>query len=360
MNRKDSMPSCSRCGILLVGLAWVAALLACALPTATAPVAPTAVAPTEAPAAVEPTQDPSIDLTRESLSVQATVLAVKEATLQAGYSQATSEAGAAAAAKATDQAGASARSTEAAQAAPTAKPPEPTTSPAPTPTVDMEAKLKASKILLFEDTPTIGLWVKEALDGAGYKYTNVGDAVGKFMENLNSGIKWDLIVIAAESKSGVRGEFWDVMLEQANRDVAIVAEVWYLDSTVNGRIRPFLTSCGIDFQRDQPTADSIYWLEPTHPVFNQPNTAMPLLHYSRYWANQSGDLIELLPGSNATMLAGIQKNRSSDYGQIATCMEGRVIFQTFSNHDYPRSEVMRLWQNYFDYTLRNHYLAVEK
>lgn len=358
MNKQATFPTGRRIGILVVGLAWVAALLACALPGATGPAAPAApVAPT-APAA--PTIDPAMQQTSQALSVQATVLAMKEATLQAVQVQATTDAGIAAAAEAT----AAARISEAANQAlpPTPQPPaaQPTEPPAPTPTVDLEAKLKKSKILLYEDTPNIGLWVKQALDGAGYKYTNVGDAVGKFMENLNSGIAWDLIIIAAESKSGVRGEFWDIIQEQANRKVAIVAEVWYLDKTINGRIKPFLTACGVDFQRDQPEADSLYWLEPTHPVFNEPNTAMPLLHYSRYWAAQSGDLLELSPGSDATLLAGIQKSRSSDYGQIATCMEGRVIIQTFSNHDYPRSDILKLWQNYVYNTLKNHYLAIEK
>ncbi|MBE0697746.1 MAG: hypothetical protein IH586_12565, partial [Anaerolineaceae bacterium] len=128
---------------------------------------------------------------------------------------------------------------------------------------------------------------------------------------------------------------------------------------VNGRIMPILTRCGIKFQKDLPLADSIYWLEPTHPVFNQPNTVMPLLHYSRVWQAQAGDLIGLIPGSDASLIAGTQKSRPSDYGQIAVCMDGTVIFQTFSNHDYPSSSIQMLWQNYVDYTLRNHFAQQE-
>ncbi len=366
MNSQPIFPSGRRFGILIVGLAWVAALLACALPGAPAPAAPAApVAPTvpAAPATLAaPTADPAIQLTSQALSVQATVLAVKEATMQASQEKATAAAGMVAAVEATSSAKGDALAITI--VAPTQQPPEPKTPPteqpaAPSPTVDMEARLKKSKILVYEDTQPIGYWIKQSLDQAGYKYTFVGDAVGTFMENLNSGIAWDLIIIGAEAKSGVRGEFWDAISEQANRKVAIIAEVWYLDRTVNGRIKPFLTSCGIDFQRDQPLADSIYWLEPTHPVFNEPNTAMPLLHYARYWGAQSGDLIQLLPGSDATLLAGIQKSEKSSYGQIATCMDGRVIFQTFSNHDYGRSDIQQLWQNYVDYTLRNHYKAKE-
>jgi len=43
---------------------------------------------------------------------------------------------------------------------------------------------------------------------------------------------------------------------------------------------------------------------------------------------------------------------------LATCYEGRVILQTFSNHDYRYNEIVPLWQNYIHYTLKNHFLAV--
>ncbi len=239
--------------------------------------------------------------------------------------------------------------------------PQPTATDLPaTPTADIEAKLKNAKILVYEDTQPIGFWIRQALDSAGYKYTHVGDAVGDFLENLNSGINWDLIIVGAESKSGVRGEFWDAISDQINRGAALVVEIWYLDLTVNGRVQPLLTRCGIGYQKDLPLADSIYWLEPTHPVFNQPNTVMPLLHYARYWGNQAGDLIKLLPGSDAVLIAGTQSKRYNDYGQIAVCMDGTVIFQTFSNHDYARSDILQLWQNYVDYTLRNHFAKQNK
>jgi hypothetical protein len=359
MNITKSLRLARQFRYLAVVLTIAAAMLACAMPGAKSPSAPaaapaaTAVAGSAAKAPAAPSADAGMEQTSVALAVQATMLAEKEAAF----------------------------ATQAAQPAPTeppaptAAPPtlEPTQPPAPAETAttapaassaatsdDMDAKVKSAKILVYEDTQPIGYWIKQSLNSAGYKYTHVGDAVGHFMENLNSGIAWDLIIIGAESKSGVRGEFWDAISEQANRKVAIVAEVWYLDTTVNGRIRPFLTACGLDFQRDQPLADSLYWLDPTNPVFNQPNTVMPLLHYKRYWGAQSGDLIKLLPGSKATLLAGIQKSRSEDYGQIASCMDGRVIFQTFSNHDYPSSNIQLLWQNYVDYTLRNHFQALGK
>lgn len=230
--------------------------------------------------------------------------------------------------------------------------------PAPTPDFDAWLK-KDAKILVYEDTQNIGLWIRDALDGMNLHYTHIGDSLGTFMENLNSGIAWDLIIVGAESKTSVQGEFWDVISERVTRsDTALIAEVWYLDLLGEGRIKPLLTGCGVRFQRDWPLAESVYWLQSDQPVFNQPNTAIPLIHYNIYWDAQAGDLIKLAPGSKATLLAGIFQKQKSDYGVLATCYEGRVILQTFSNHDYRRDEVMLLWQNYVYNTLKNRFAVL--
>jgi hypothetical protein len=191
------------------------------------------------------------------------------------------------------------------------------------------------------------------------KYTHVGDAVGHFMENLNSSIQWDLIIVGAESKTKVQGEFWDVIGEKIARDkTALIAEVWYLDLTSEGRVKPVMANCGIEFQQNWPLAESIYWLDSSHPIFSDPNNTSALINYSRYWQAQAGDLIRISPGSNATLLAGTFQKRKSDYGVLATCYDGRVVFQTFSNHDYHQDAIIRLWQNYITYVLKNRFAAV--
>ncbi len=234
----------------------------------------------------------------------------------------------------------------------------PTQEPAATPTQDIEARMKNAKILVYEDTQDIGLWISDALNGMGLKYTHVGDAIGHLMENLNSPVQWDLIIIGAETKTKIQGEFWDVIGEKVARDkTALIAEVWYLDSLGQGKIKPVMANCGIEFQRDWPLAESIYWLDSNHPLFSDPNNAMPLINYSRYWPLQAGDLIRISPGSNATLLAGVLQKQKSDYGVLATCLDGRVVFQTFSNHDFHQDAILRLWQNYITYTLKNRFLV---
>jgi hypothetical protein len=230
----------------------------------------------------------------------------------------------------------------------------------PTPTEDFQARMKSAKILVYENTDErgIGMWIQDALDGMGLKYTQTGSYSGHFMENLNSGIKWDLIIVGAEDKDKISGEFWDVINTRLARDkVALIAEVWYLDREANGPISKILSGCGIRFEKDMPLDDSIYWWAPDNPIFNEPNTVLPLLHYNLFWSNQAGDRIMLGSGGDATLLAGRSVKSSNSGAVLASCYQGRVIIQTFSDHDFHREDIIPLWQNYIYNTLKNHFLA---
>lgn len=233
--------------------------------------------------------------------------------------------------------------------------------PPAAPTPDMEARIRAAKILVYENTDErgIGMWIQDALDGMGMQYTQTGSYSGHFMEYLNSGIKYDLIIVGAEDKDKISGEFWDVISTRLSRDkAALIAEVWYLDREANGPINRILAPCGVSFRTDWPLAESIYWWQPEHPVFNEPNVVLPLLHYNRFWANQAGDKLNMGGSGDAVMLAGLSSRQSSGEGVLATCMGGRVIIQTFSDHDFRQGEVIPLWQNYIHYTLKNHFEAL--
>lgn len=231
----------------------------------------------------------------------------------------------------------------------------------PTPTQDLAARMKSAKILVYENTDerNIGLWIKEALDNMGLTYTHTGSYSGHFMEYLNSGTDWDLIIVGAEDKDKISGEFWNVINTRVTRNkAALIAEVWYLDTEANSPINKIMSGCGVSYQKDYQLADSIYWWVPDHPVFNEPNVVLPLLHYSRFWANQTGDQIRLSGGGDATLLAGLAAKPSNQEAVLATCFDGRVIIQTFSDHDYNEADVVPLWENYIYNTLKNHFAIV--
>jgi hypothetical protein len=246
------------------------------------------------------------------------------------------------------------------------------TPPAPPVEISMDDRIRAANILIFEDikgyfalTPLVQQAVS-SMDFSKGRVVEVGDKIGDFMTQLNSPTKWDLIIVASEVRTGVRGEFWDVILDQVNRGAALVVEIWYLDEIVNGRIAPLMGKCGITWQRDwyrDPDAKaenfSLYWLDQTNELFTKPNTVGPLYSPVIYWDYDAGDQIALGPGGDARLLAGLYPKEKSSYGVLATCLDGRVIFQTFSSHDYRQSQVVPLWQNYIVFTLTNHFKAMK-
>lgn len=312
----------SKRGIVLFLLFVVLFALACSLPAASTPDSP-----------------PVVDSTKVALEIQATNM-VLQLTQAAMNSQPAVQ--------------------------PTSPPPQPTAESVPTqiqatPTQDVESLIRSANVLVYENTDEygIGMWVQDTLDVMGIKYTQTGSYSGHFMEYLNSGTKYDLIIVNAEAKDRISGEFWDVINTRLHRDkTALIAEIWYLDTESNGPINKILGGCGIRYRKDYDLADSIYWWNPTHPIFNEPNTVLPLLHYSRYWEEQAGDQIRLGGSGDAVMLAGLAA-KPSDEGVLATCYDGRVIIQTFSDHDYDQADILPLWENYIHYTLKNHFLALQ-
>ena len=200
---RRSRPVCSLFVLML-------AMLACSMPSA----------PAQAPV-VAATSAPVVDATKIALEILAPNNAPKP-------TQAVDATKVALEVQATD---ASASLTQQAKQAaevvpPTAQQAQPTVGlPVAEPTQDFKERMKTAKILVYEDTPNIGNWISDALNSMGLKYTFVGDAIGTLMVNLNSPVDWDLIIIGAEAKTKVQGEFWDVIGEKVSRDNAgLIAE----------------------------------------------------------------------------------------------------------------------------------------
>jgi hypothetical protein len=181
------------------------------------------------------------------------------------------------------------------------------------------------------------------------------------MEQLNSGTDWDLIIIAAEARGSISGDYWDAIKRRVDKGTGLIAEVWYIDDIGGGKIAPLLDECGVELQKDWyrvPGADrlsfDINWDVPDSPVFNTPNrvTRFAASLTEPAWEGDIGDLMKLTPGSDATILGS-----HSSAGLITSCMDGRMILQTFDSHDYPTDAMVALWQNYIYYTLTNHFKA---
>jgi hypothetical protein len=308
--------------------------------------------------------------TQIALGVQQTSLALQQATVNAGQSQ--SEAAAAESIHTPLP-----TFTLLPAVTETTAPPSPTVTDTQSnisaPPISIEDQIRTANVLIFED-----IWgdpvlagdkrVSDAIERIGFeggKVINTGDAMGNFKSQLLSGTNWDLIIVSAEVRTSIQGEFWDYIMDQLNNKVAFIAEVWYLDDTAYGRVANFLGACGVQFQEDWGRGInynvldySILNLITDHPIFNTPSSGVTLVTPNVYWMGDAGDLIRLGTGGDAQILAGVYFNRKTDYGLIAECMQGRVILQTFSTHDYRYDQTVPLWQNYITYTLTNHFATM--
>lgn len=226
------------------------------------------------------------------------------------------------------------------------------------PPEQLQAMMANSKILLYEDI-VVARYVEQALDLMGLPYTDVSDRVGDFKAELLSGTKWDLVLAAVETRSAVQGEFFVYLNDQLTQGAAVVLEIWNLDKIGGGQARLLLSRCGLEVQGNwfDPPQRSVWWLVPDHPIFHEPNEGISLTHFSPFWTGDVGDLLRKSIGSEATLLAGTIATEKNGYATLATCLGGRFVLQTFSTHDFKPEDMVRLWQNYIYFALKNSLLA---
>jgi hypothetical protein len=228
-----------------------------------------------------------------------------------------------------------------------------------------ERLLKSSKILLFEDMSASRhiRYVKEALDRDEYFYLDVGSAKGWFKSQLLSSEDWDLIIASAESRSDFGGEFFQYIDDQVARGASTIIEFWDWDAAPMGKSKLILDRCGVSFQADwfEPEIRVFYWLAPENPIFNFPNIVPNQLgNTERIWIGDIGDLFEIKykngePVGDAEILAGTNPTWKDDHGVLVSCLDGQMILQGFSSHEYRRQDIVPLWQNYIYQTLKSHY-----
>jgi hypothetical protein len=205
--------------------------------------------------------------------------------------------------------------------------------------------------------------VKEALDRADYFYLDVGSAKGWFKTQLLSGQSWDLVIASAEADRQFGGEFFQYLDDQLEKGAAVILENWDLDAAPQGQARRLLDRCGVQVWSDWyvPELRVFYWTDPSHPIFTRPNPLPAgLRNAPALWSEDLGDLMALnvgggLPAGDAQILASAGSVSQSDHGLLAVCVGGRMVLQTFRSHEYHHDDIVALWQNYIDYTLRNHF-----
>jgi hypothetical protein len=236
-------------------------------------------------------------------------------------------------------------------------------------TID-ERTLKSAKILIFEDMSASKhiRYAKEALDLGDYFYLDVGSATGWFKSQLLSAVEWDLIIAAAESRRVFGGEYFEYIDRRVESGASTIIEYWDWDVAVMGKQKSLLDRCGVNVQSDwfEPDLRVFYWLDNTNPIFNIPNKIpSQLRNAERLWEGDIGDLFEIKykngePVGDAVLLAGTNISWKDDHGNLVSCLDGRVILQGFSSHEYSSQDMVPLWENYIYNTLKNHFRVSNK
>lgn len=246
-------------------------------------------------------------------------------------------------------------------AAPTQPPPpiQPTAEPG-TGASDFKTWMSSASILLYEDIindPQFTRYVKRALDKMRLNYKDDGSAKGWFKNDLlgggPKGKPWDLVIMAAESRSGIQGEYFDYMNGALGQGSSLIIEAWHLDAISQGTVSTLLSSCGVQvyqyFPKTQKLTDVIVWpLGNPHPVLSQPNSGMKYTKVLDTWiaSGDLGSLMALTGQGDAVLLLGTTATERNRDGGLAVCMNGRFILQTFSTHSFSQDTMLLLWENY--------------
>ena len=130
--------------------------------------------------------------------------------------------------------------------------------------------MKTAQILLYEDMvsdPSEYRYVKKTLDAMDLRYKDDGNAQGwlksDLLGNSPSGKPWDLVIIAAEARSDVTGEYFDYIDDVLDKGTPVILESWILDSVSQGRVSPILANCGVQvypyFPKSFSVNDVVLW-----------------------------------------------------------------------------------------------------
>jgi hypothetical protein len=235
----------------------------------------------------------------------------------------------------------------------------------------------SAKILLYEDmTARLDTvrYVKLTLDKMGLDYKDDGSAYGWLLDDLDGGPpdggQWDLIILAAEDKAGIKADFFSPSLSAVDQGTPVILETWYLDGAHTGSASGLLSRCGVSFEnnweRIPPSGAAMFSLSPENPIMQQPNGGLNLSSTTNFWWDPDGiisydvgDLMKLSMDTNATLLIGTMAGDRFTHGTSMVCLGGMLILQTFSSHLLTFNSMSPLWENYVDNALRARFIQIQ-
>jgi len=228
--------------------------------------------------------------------------------------------------------------------------------------------MKNANILLYEDIagyPPLYRYVEAAIKRLDLPYVDVGDAQGwlkdRLLRGTDDGKAWDLVIIAAENRDAIQGEYFETLekiLDQG--DTAVIMESWYLDAIAEGTAKPILMKCGVDVYPYPPGSRSpqeliIFPVDRNHPILNNP---IPITEFkiADYWSYEDmGSLMYPNGKGDAEFILVRDDQKPAENGLLAICMDQYLLLMTMSTHNYMDESVVPLWMNMIDFILRSHF-----
>ena len=232
----------------------------------------------------------------------------------------------------------------------------------PLPPEELDSRIQSAKLLLYEDmanrTDTIR-YIKAALDRMGLDYKDDGGAIGWLKNDLLTGTPdgqpWDLIIISAEERSNVRGEFFNYIIQALDQGSSMIIETWILERSYSDA-SALLSRCGVEFQANlSGTPLRMFILDPENPVMKEPNNNLNLSDLESFWSGDIGDQMKKATDGDAKLLVGLKPGEVNSSGTIIVCMDNRLILQTYSTHNFGRKTAEALWENYIYYLLKSRF-----
>jgi len=234
---------------------------------------------------------------------------------------------------------------------------------------DFETWMKSANILLYEDiagNTYAKRYIKEVLNKMGLMYTDVEDKSANLINEIKSGGPggkgWDLVIAASENRLGGTAGFIQEINDAIKSGSAVIIEHWNLDEATSKQIGSIYSQCGIGFQYEWgpqsgpiPIGQQVlYPLDASSPILHEPNDNISMSKITDFWGERLwgrvkhmdyGDLLQKTPGSKATFILGTKPEVKDKYGTLISCLDGRLILQTFATHNYRSENVILLWEN---------------
>lgn len=239
-------------------------------------------------------------------------------------------------------------------------------------TRQIEARIKAANVLIYDEPdgqgrliPRISKAVAD-LGFSGGSVVNTSNYLGNFDRLLRTQT-WDLVVLSVESRDrteiGSLGVL-DPISDHIARGGALIVETWNLDEDQSALAGLLLNACNAHVEKDWHRASNYTYadflipaLKADSPVFTKPYAISMPLRPTVFWPGDAGDLLRLDGSGNSKILAGVLSSDPNNYGLLTSCLDGRMLLQTFSTHDYSLYETTHLWQNMMQYTLTNYFAS---